>query len=282
VTAAADALRPIRNPRDRQRRSPLGRWYRRNERLVLGVTGFVGFLLFWEVGSRAGFVDSFFFSRPTAIAAAGVNEVQLPRFWLDARVSAFEFLTGYGAAIATAVPLGIVFGWYRRLSYMADPWLNLFNALPRIALLPLLVLWVGLGVESKIAVVFLGAFFSVIIPTVQGVRTVDRRFLDVARSFGASQRRLFTSVVAPSTVPFIATGLRLGLGRALIGVVVGELYSQTQGLGVMIFKASNNIQPDRMFFAIAIFTVAGIAGVEGLRRVERYFDRWRPSLEEQA
>jgi ABC-type nitrate/sulfonate/bicarbonate transport system permease component len=281
MTAATQTLRPVRNPRDRQRRTPLGRWYRRNQRLALGTFGFVGFLAFWEIGSRVGFVDSFFFSQPTAIAAAAVREVQLARFWIDVRVSAIEFATGYAVAVAIAIPLGLVIGWYRRLSYMADPWLNLFNSLPRVALLPLLVLWLGLGVESKIAVVFLGAFFSVVIPTVQGVRTVDRRLLDVARSFRASQRRVFTSVVAPSTVPFIATGLRLGLGRALIGVVVGELYAQTDGLGVMISKASNNIQPDRMFVAILIFTISGIVGVEGLRRVERYFDRWRPTFEEQ-
>ncbi len=280
MTAGTGTLRPIRNPNARRRRTPLGRWFHDNERFALGVVGLAGFILFWEIGSRVGFVDTFFFSRPSSILVAGVHEVQLPRFWTDVEVSAFEFLTGYGLAIVAGVPLGIVFGWYRRLSYMADPWLNLFNSLPRIALLPLLVLWLGLGVESKIAVVFLGAFFSLVIPTVQGVRTVDRRLLDVARSFGASQRRLFTSVVAPSTVPFIATGLRLGLGRALIGVVVGELYAQTQGLGVMIFKASNNIQPDRMFFAIILLTGAGILGVEVLRRVERWFDRWRPSLEE--
>jgi NitT/TauT family transport system permease protein len=282
MTAATDTFRPVRNPNARRKRSPLSRWWRNNERAALGTIGFVGFILLWEIGSRVGFVDAFFFSKPTDIAIAAVKEVQLPRFWTDVRVSVFEFLAGYFIAIVTAIPLGIAFGWYRRLSYMFDPWLNLFNSLPRIALLPLIVLWVGLGVESKIAVVFLGAFFSVIIPTVQGVRTVDRRFLDVARSFGASQRRLFTSVVAPSTVPFITTGLRLGLGRALIGVVVGELYAQTQGLGVMIFKASNNIQPDRMFFAIIIFTVSGILGVEALRRVERYFERWRPRMEEQA
>jgi NitT/TauT family transport system permease protein len=281
VIAATDTLRPVRNPRARRRRSPLARWFRRNERLALGVVGIVGFLVFWEVGSRAGFIDAFFFSRPTAVAAAGINEIQLPRFWNDVRVSAFEFAAGYFGAILLGIPLGIAFGWYRRLSWMADPWLNLFNSLPRIALLPLLVLWLGLGVESKIAVVFLGAFFSIIIPTVQGVRTVDNRFLDVARSFGASQPRLFTSVVAPATVPFIATGLRLGLGRALIGVVVGELYAQTTGLGVMIVRASENIQPDRMYFAILLLTTLGIVGVEGLRRVERYFDRWRPSLEEQ-
>jgi ABC-type nitrate/sulfonate/bicarbonate transport system permease component len=113
------------------------------------------------------------------------------------------------------------------------------------------------------------------------VRTIDRRFLDVAQSFGASQRRLFTSVVLPGTVPFVVTGLRLGIGRGLIGVVVGELYAQTEGLGVIITRASANLQPDRMFFAILIFTFAGIVGVQGLRRVESWFQRWRPAREDQ-
>jgi len=280
MTAANQALRPVRNPRDRKKRSPYQRWLRRNEQITLGLLGVAIFLLIWEIGSRIGYIDQFFFSKPTDIVAAAIREVQIARFWNDVRVSVFEFVTGYLLAVVLAIPLGLVIGWYRRLSYMADPWLNLFNSLPRVALIPLLVLWLGLGTESKIAVVFLGAFFSIIIPTVQGVRTVDRRFLDVARSFGASQLRLFTSVVGPATVPFIITGLRLGIGRALIGVIVGEIYSQTNGLGVMIVRANENIQPDRMFFAVSIFTISGILGVVGIRRIEQRFDRWRPQLEE--
>ncbi|HET7030032.1 MAG TPA: ABC transporter permease [Candidatus Limnocylindrales bacterium] len=280
MTSATSALRPVRNPRDRQRRSPFSRWVRRHEAVVLALVGIVVFFTVWEVGSRIGFIDHFFFSKPTDIVAAAIREVQIPRFWNDVRVSVTEFVVGYLIAIALAIPLGLIFGWYKRLSYMADPWLNLFNSLPRIALIPLLVLWLGLGTESKIAVVFLGAFFSVIIPTVQGVRTVDRRFLDVAHSFQASQLRLFTSVVGPATVPFIATGLRLAVGRALIGVIVGEIYSQTSGLGVMIVRANENIQPDRMFFGVLIFTFAGILAVVGLRRIERSFDKWRPATEE--
>jgi ABC-type nitrate/sulfonate/bicarbonate transport system permease component len=280
MTTANPVMRPVRNPSARRRRTPLGRWFRRHENVVLGLTGIVGFVAIWEFGSRLGIIDQFFFSKPSDIFLAATREVQIPRFWTDVRVSLFELLTGYFLAVGLAIPLGLIFGWYRRLSYMADPWLNLFNSLPRIALIPLLVLWLGLGVESKIAVVFLGAFFSVIIPTVQGVRTVDRRFLDVAHSFGASQLRLFTSVVGPSTVPFIVTGLRLAIGRGLIGVIVGEIYSQTTGLGVMIVRANENIQPDRMFFAIGIFTTAGILGVVALGRVERRFDRWRPKAEE--
>jgi ABC-type nitrate/sulfonate/bicarbonate transport system permease component len=282
MTAVSPAFRPVRNSQERKKRSPLARWFRRKEALVLGLTGIALVVGLWEIGSRVGFIDSFFFSKPTDIVAAAIREVQVPRFWVDVRVSLFELVVGYVIAVALAIPLGLIFGWYRRLSYMADPWLNLFNSIPRIALIPLLVLWLGLGVESKIAVVFLGAFFSVIIPTVQGVRTVDRRFLDVAKSFGAGQLRMFTSVVGPSTVPFIVTGMRLGIGRGLIGVIVGEIYSQTTGLGVMIVRANENIQPDRMFFAIFIFTFTGILAVLGLGRVERRFDRWRPKIEENA
>lgn len=271
-TRAATSLSTQKAPK----RRPRG-WFGRNERLVYALGGVVGFLLFWELGSRLGFINELFFSRPSAIFMAGVEEVQLPRFWEDFRVSAWEFAAGYVLAVVMAVPLGLMAGWYRRLQYLLDPWLNFLNSLPRVALLPVLIIWFGLGVESKIAVVWLGAFFSIIIPTIQGVKTVDRRFLDVAASFGAPRRLLFTSVVAPATVPFMVTGLRLGVGRALIGVVVGELFAATSGLGVMLSRAGDALQTDRLLFGVLIFTAAGILGVEAVRRVETYFQKWRPT-----
>lgn len=273
TTATAAPRRP------RRRRRPAN-WFTRNERLFYALGGVFGFLLIWELGSIAGFINALFFSRPSAIFMAGVEEVQLPRFWEDFRTSAIEFSAGYVLAVVMAVPLGLLTGWYRRLQYVLDPWFNFINSLPRVALLPILVIWFGLGVESKIAVVWLGAFFSIVIPTVQGVKTVDRRFHDVALSFGAPRRLLFTSVVAPSTVPFIVTGLRLGVGRALIGVVVGELFAATSGLGVMLARAGDALQTDRLLFGVLIFTTAGVLGVEAVRRVERYFQKWRP--EQQA
>lgn len=257
---------------------PRGQWHpAANAQLLYGLAGVLGVLAVWEVGSRTGLVSNLFFSRPTAIIVAGIEEVQLPRFWVDFRASATEFAVGYGIAVLLAVPVGLAVGWYRRLQYAVDPWLNFLNALPRVALLPILVVWFGLGLESKIVIVFLGAFFSIVIPTIQGVKTVDRRYLDVARSFGASRRRLFTSVVAPATVPFTTTGLRFGVARALIGVVVGELYAATVGLGVMITRAGATFQTDRMLFGVLIFTIAGVVAVEALRKVERYFERWRPA-----
>lgn len=253
----------------------------RYERLVLGLIGVVGVLVLWEIGGAAGVIDDAFFSRPSRILAAGMVELQTERFWRAARSSMFVFAVGFALAIVSGIPLGLAAGWFRRLQYALDPWLNFFNSLPRVALIPILIIIFGpIGAASKIAVVFLGAFFAIVIPTVQGVRTVDRRFLDVAASFGASRARLFRTVVAPATLPFIITGLRLGVARALIGVVTAELFTQQEGLGVIIRRASEARHGDRMLFAVLIFTVAGIVGVELIRRLERRFQRWRPSPEE--
>lgn len=270
VTVAARPLPP-------RRRGSLAKLLA-SERLVLGAAGIVLVLGLWEIGSRAGLIDRAFFGRPTGILEAGLAEVQTDRFWGDVWASVSEFGAGYLLAIALGIPIGLAAGWFRRLQYALDPWLNFFNSLPRIALLPILVIMFGVfGPWSKIAVVFLGAFFSIVIPTLQGVKTVDRRFLDVARSFRASRRRLFTSVVVPATVPFIITGMRLGIARALIGVVTAELYTQTEGIGVLIRRATELRQGDRALFGVLIFTVSGIVGVELIRRLEKRFQKWRPA-----
>lgn len=248
-----------------------------NERLIYGLAGVILFLSLWEIGSRTGTIDRAFFGRPTGILEAGLAEVQTERFWGDLWASFSEFGIGYLLAIALGIPIGLAAGRFQRLQYALDPWLNFFNSLPRIALLPVLVIMFGVfGPASKIAVVFLGAFFSIVIPTMQGVRTTDRRFIDVAHSFRAPERLLFRSVVIPSTVPFIITGLRLGVARALIGVVTAELYTQTEGIGVMIRRATELRQGDRALFGVLLFTISGIIGVEGIRRVEARFQKWRP------
>jgi ABC-type nitrate/sulfonate/bicarbonate transport system permease component len=254
------------------------RWYLERERSILGLVSFLGFFVFWEVGAAVGFVNTFFFSSPSSIVAAAFLEVQNPRFWNDVRVSGTEMLFGYLLAVVLGVPLGIIGGWYRRINFFFDPWLNFLNALPRVALLPLIVLWVGIGIESKILVVFLGAFFAIIMNTLYGVRTVDKRLLDVAASFKASQWRVFISVVLPGSVPFILAGLRLGVGRALIGVIVGEIFAANAGLGYMIAVASQTMQTARLFFGVIILTLMGVVAVELLRLIETRFQRWRPRV----
>ena len=270
VAIASQPLRP--RPRNRLVR------FLSNERLLYGLAGIVVFLLAWELGSRAGIINEYFFGRPTGIVEAGIREVQSPRFWGDLAASFFEFASGFVLAIILGVPIGLAAGRFRRLQYALDPWLNFFNSLPRIALLPVLVIMFGVfGPWSKIAVVFLGAFFSIVIPTMQGVRTTDKRFVDVARSFRAPERLMFRSVVIPSTVPFIITGLRLGVARALIGVVTAELYTQTEGIGVLIRRATENSDANRALFGVLLFTISGIVGVESVRRIEARYQKWRPA-----
>lgn len=278
ATASGPAFRTIL-PRVRRQRNPVARYYRRNERMVLSVTGLVAFFAAWQIGANLGVIDPFFFSSPTAVLAAGLREIQLPRFWEDAKISALELGVGSLAAVVVAVPLGIAIGWYRRISLTFDPWLNFFNALPRVALVPLVVLWVGLGPEMKMVIVFLGGFFSIILPTVEGVRTVERSLLDVARSFRAKERFIFTSLVIPGTLPFIASGMRVAVGRVLAGVIIAEFYAQTQGVGVMIARSAATQQPDRMLFGVLIFTLLGLVLTEAVGSVERYLQRWRPSLD---
>jgi ABC-type nitrate/sulfonate/bicarbonate transport system permease component len=277
VTETA-AFRVI-HARVRKRRNPLARWYRRNERAVLSAAGIISFVALWQIGADAGVIDKFFFSSPLEIIAAGALEVQKARFWEDVKISAFELGVGSLIAVLLAVPLGIAIGWYRRVSLTFDPWLNFFNALPRVALIPLVVLWAGLGIEMKTIIVFFGGFFSIILPTVEGVRTVDRQFLDVARSFRAPQRLIFTSLVIPGTLPFIVSGIRLAVGRVLAGVIIAEFYAQTSGLGVMIARSGATLQSDRALFGVLIFTIVGIVLTEAVGIAERYFQRWRPSID---
>jgi NitT/TauT family transport system permease protein len=238
----------------------------------------VGVFVVWEGASALGLTSKQFLSSPSLIIQAGIREVQIPRFWNDVRTSIAEFVSGYGLAVIAGVPLGLVIGWYRRVSYYFEPLLNFIYATPRVALLPLIVLWFGIGIGSKIAIVFLGAFVTILLNTYSGVRTVDHRHIAVAEAFGAGDAQTFRSVVFPSSIPFILAGLRLGIGRALIGVVVGELYASNAGIGFMLTVASNNFQIDRMLFGISLLILLGIVTVEAIRFLERRLAPWRIQL----
>jgi len=237
---------------------------------------FVALLVAWEAGARLGLISDLFFSSPSEIFRTGVREVGGGRFWRDLGLSSVEFLIGFAAAALIAVPLGLLVGSSRRFGYLISPWLDGLNATPRIALLPLVVLWVGLGFWAAVIIVFLGAFFSIAINTSNGVRTVDRRLLNLARSFGASRGKVFLTVVAPATVPYTIAGLRIGVGRALIGVFVAEIFGGSAGIGYMIKVAGQTLQTDRVFFGVVIFILMGVALFGGIGILERRFERWRP------
>jgi len=248
------------------------------ERLLIGGGTLVVVLLVWELCADTGAINPLFISSPSRIAQAGAALMADPDFWNDVKVSASEFIFGYIAAIAVGVPLGLLMGTSRRLSYIVAPFVDTLNAVPRVTLLPLLIIWFGIGIWSKIAVVFLGAVIPIVISALSGVKTNEARFLAMARSFSASRTKIFASSILPGTVPYICTGLRYAAGRALLGVDVGELYASTAGLGHMIADAGNMFQTDTLFFGVLIFTATGLVVVALLDRLERRFERWRPNV----
>jgi ABC-type nitrate/sulfonate/bicarbonate transport system permease component len=259
--------------------SRLYKLYLAHEKKILGTISVVVFLTIWElVGNVFQWINPMFMSAPSLIFKAGYEMFRSGEIYHDLYVSGVEFLGGYFLAAAVGIPFGIMTGWYKRMSYICDPFVNALNATPRVALLPLVIIWLGIGILSKVGIIFLGAVFSILINTRDGVKTTPVNLLNAARSFGASEWMVFKTVVVPSTIPFILTGLRLAVGRALVGVLVGELYAATAGIGFMITVAGATFQTDKVFVGVGIFALSGMIGMELLTKLERRFDKWRPQV----
>ena len=259
--------------------SKLYRFYLNQEKKILGTIAVVLFLVVWElVGNVYQLINPMFMSAPSLIAKAGVELFRSGEIWNDLYVSGVEFAWGFALSVVVGIPFGIGIGWYKNMAYIFDPFINAMNATPRVALLPLIIIWLGIGILSKIGIIFIGAVFPLMINTRDGVKTTPITLVDAARSFGASQWQIFKSVVVPSTVPFVLTGLRLAVGRSLIGVFVGELYAATAGIGFMITVAGATFQTDKVFVGILIFIITGLVATDILDRIERRFDEWRPKV----
>jgi NitT/TauT family transport system permease protein len=267
------------------------KFYLNHERKILGTISVTIFLLLWEFmgGPVSAYnpipvlrVNPMFMSSPSYIWKAAVDLFSSGEIWNDLRVSGIEFLGGYLLSVAVAIPLGILIGWNKKASAIFDPFVNAMNATPRVALLPLVIIWLGIGIMSKVGIIFLGAVVPIIVNARDGVKTTPSSLLNAARSFGASEWRVFKSVVMPATLPFILSGLRIALGRALVGVMVGELYAATAGIGFMITVAGATFQTDKVFVGVLIFAISGMLGMEVLSRIEKHFEKWRPRVGAQA
>jgi ABC-type nitrate/sulfonate/bicarbonate transport system permease component len=255
------------------------KFYLNQERKILGTTAVVIFLAIWELcGNTFQVINPMFMSAPSLVLKAAIQMFTSGEIWNDLYISGIEFFWGYVLSVIFAIPFGIGIGWYKRLAYTCDPFVNAMNATPRVALLPLVIIWLGIGILSKIGIIFLGAVFPLLINTRDGVKTTPANLITAARSFGASEWQIFRSVVLPSTVPFILTGLRLAVGRALIGVMVGELYAATAGIGFMITVAGATFQTDKVFVGVLIFAISGMIMTDALDRIEHRFDKWRPKV----
>jgi NitT/TauT family transport system permease protein len=190
-------------------------------------------------------------------------------------VSFEEFIIGFVIAVAAGIIIGLLTATFEPLKLTLTPWISGFYASPIIALAPLLILWFGVGIWSKIAVVVSLVVFPMIINTEAGILHTDQGLIEAAKSFGATRMQIFTKVSLPSAAPYILAGLRLGVGRGLIGVVVGELAGARAGLGFLINNASQVFNMPQLFAGVIVLAVAGIAFTAFFQRLERVLVPWR-------
>lgn len=271
------------------------RLYRTHERAILGVIVVMLFLVLWEGFGRGWWADMLrpllgpqaarfalkpiFISSPTRIAREAFQMFFVTgEIWRDLGRSSLEFALGLVLALAIGIPLGLAAGWYRRFSYAVEPFLTGLNATPQVAFLPLLILWLGTGLASRVLIIVLLAVLPIAISALGAVRTTDIRLIRVAKSFSAGDWLIFRSIVLPNAVPFLLAGVRLAVGRGMIGIVVGEIYGSAAGIGMMINQAGSRFETDKVFVGVLAIAAAGVALTEIIRSIERRVEVWRPPV----
>ena len=248
------------------------------ERLFYGLIGFVVVTVVWQVTAQMGLYKQTLFSMPSSILRVAIQDTTDGSIWPHILVSSQEFAVGFLISLIVGIPLGLAIGTSRRVDYALNGLLAGLNATPNVALIPLIVIIFGIGMESKVVVVFLSAFFAIVVTTFTGVQSTARRHLEITRSFGGSPWLAFRTVILPSTLPFIISGIRIGAGRALVGVVSAEILNANVGLGFYIALKAQFLDTARAMFGIIIFGLLGLFIGEGVRFIERRFEAWRPEL----
>lgn len=231
--------------------------------------------MIWQLVGEFLVGNSLFLATPISAVHAMFSLGSTGTLWNDIYVSGEEFLGGFLVASVAGIALGLAMASSKGLAAILQPWVSGFYATPIVALAPLLILWFGVGVASKIAVVISLVIFPVAINTEAGLNGTDRDLVETAHAFGATQSEIFMKVSVPSAAPYILTGLRLGIGRGLIGVVVGELFGANAGLGYMINNAAQVFNMPDLFAGLMIFAIAGITLTSGFRKLERRIVHWQ-------
>jgi NitT/TauT family transport system permease protein len=273
---AVTATRPDRaatgaKPRTAPRRR------RVDQKYVYGVGAVAAVIVAWQIVAALRIKPAIILPGPMDVILAFRQLFASATIWADLAASGKELLLGLVLATLVGLPMGLLVGWYRRLSYAASPLINFLYATPRIALTPLLIIWLGIGQTSKIAIVFLMAIFPIVISTASGVQNLDSAVVRVARCFGAGDLAIFRTIALPGSVPFIISGLRLAVGQALIGVFVAELSGATHGVGMLMNNAGQQFQTSVVFAGLFIFAITGVVLTGLLRAVEQRFAAWRPN-----
>ncbi len=229
-------------------------------------------LAIWEAAGP--YIDPIFFSYPSAIAKAFYELTVSGELWHYAKQSIQILVYGLVLAIVIGVGLGLIMARFAKVDWTLDMYVNALYCTPMVALVPLLVLWLGIRIEAKVTVVFLFAVFPILINTYQGVKNVDKSLLEVARSFNSSERRMWFDVLLPSAVPYIAAGIRLALGRGLVGMIIAEFYTSISGLGYMVVRYAHNFEMDKTLVPVILLMTMGILFSELLRRIEARIAPW--------
>lgn len=255
------------------------RWYMAKRDFILGLAGVLVLFTLWQLAADLGLTHPVFTSSPKLVALAGWRLMLTTELWAATGMTVFEFLVGFVLSAIVGIIFGIMMGWYRTIYAIFNPFISALYALPRVALLPMFVLWFGIGMESRTVLTFSVAVLPIIVNTMVGMRILDPELLRVARSFGASDFQIFRTLALPASVPNILSGLRIGVGQGLIGVIVGELFIGNEGLGSLLSWYGASFLTSELMFVVLVTAVLGIGMVELLARIEKRFESWRPAIE---
>ena len=243
-------------------------------RYLAGLISILGGLALWELVSRLFVANALFLAAPSQIAVAIYRLGTTGELGHHIAVSAAEFALGYVIACVLGIALGLAMASSATMKQALQPWISGLYATPTIALAPLFILWLGIGIWSKVLVVIFLVLFPVTINTEAGLRTTSERLIEMLRSFGATRRQIFLKVSLPSAVPFILAGLKLGIGRGLIGVVVAELFGSRAGLGRLISQSADAFNMPELFAGVVVLAFAGIVLTAGFGWLEQRLVPW--------
>lgn len=229
----------------------------------------------WEIVGRFFLTNSLFFAPLSAVIEAGFTLWHSGELQKDIIASFSAVAYGMALAIVVGIVIGVLSGASRGFREYTDAFFTGLYATPLVAVAPILILWFGIGIASKIAVVFLMAVFPILISTAAGIRNTEASYIEVARSFDASRLQIIRKVMIPAAVPFVITGIRLAIGRAIVGVVVGELFGARAGLGFLIFTSGQTFDVPALFLGVLILALAGVALTSGMKWIENRVAGWR-------
>jgi ABC-type nitrate/sulfonate/bicarbonate transport system permease component len=246
-----------------------------NRKIIVRLISLIFVLLIWEYYGRR--VNPILFTYPSAIARAFVTLVANGELQSYMKESLLVLAYASVLSVLAGVLLGVVMGRFSIVEWAADIYVNALYSTPMVAVVPLIVLWFGFKVPAKVIIVFLFMVFPVLLNTYEGVKNVDRNLQEVARSFCSSESQLWRHLIIPSAVPFIVAGVRLAIGRGLVGMIVAEFYTSVTGLGYMIVRYANALETDKLFVPIVMVMILGVGLLSLAKWVEGRIAPWRNS-----